>query len=107
MDITHIQQLVENRKYLVKLHAFQHALKQGFNEQNMVEAILSGKIIESYSERERVLICGQSVLLENVSIYLHIVCELKYDDQVEFVTAYIPDEQIWEWPPFRRRKKRI
>ncbi len=37
-------------------------------------------------------------------IYLHVVCE--YGDTVytEFVTAYIPDEQEWAWPPLRRRK---
>jgi len=38
-------------------------------------------------------------------IYLHIVCEYADSVYVEFVTAYIPDEQERESPPTRRRKR--
>ena len=106
MDIETIRQLVRRQRYQVKLHAVQHALKEGFGEREMVEAILFGRLIEEYPSRQRVLICGQTTLGADISIYLHVVCEQNYPDQIEFVTAYIPDEQEWEKPPFRRRRKR-
>lgn len=106
MDIETIRQLVESKRYQIKLHAVQHALKEGFGEQEMVEAILSGRMVEEYPERNRGLICGQITLEAGISVYLHVVCEQNYSDQVEFVTAYIPDERDWEKPPFRRKRKR-
>lgn len=68
----------------------------------MLEAIEQGKIIENYPLESRLLICGITHLTEKISIYLHVVCEYS-DEYVEFVTAYIPDEFVWENPPFRRR----
>ena len=72
----------------------------------MVEAILEGIIIEEYSDDQRVLICGKTSLAKNADIYLHVVCEYADPVYVEFVTAYIPDEQEWEQPPLRRRKRK-
>jgi hypothetical protein len=43
-------------------------------------------------------------MIENLNLYLHVVCEHADLVFVEFVTAYIPDQQEWEHPPFRRRK---
>ena len=43
-------------------------------------------------------------VIHSVEIYLHVVCEYADPIYVEFVTAYIPDEEEWESPPFRRRK---
>ncbi|MCP4361297.1 MAG: DUF4258 domain-containing protein [Chloroflexi bacterium] len=106
MTIETIRQLVRNKQYQVKLHAVQHALKEEFGEQKMIDAILSGRVIEDYQDRQRVLVCGQTTLESNIVIYLHVVCEQYYDDQVELVTAYIPDEREWEKPPFRRRLQR-
>ena len=51
-----------------------------------------------------ILICGMISLAQEVDIYLHVVCEYADPVYVEFVTAYIPDEQEWESPPFRRRE---
>lgn len=108
MNIEAIRQNVHAGRYQVKLHAVQHALKEGFGEQEIVDAVLSGRIIEEYPERQRALICGPIVILEyNISTYLHVVCEQNYPDQVEFVTAYIPDQREWENPPFRRRRRRL
>jgi hypothetical protein len=106
LDIETIRRLVESKRYQIKLHAVQHALKEGFGEQEMVAAILSGHIIEEYPERNRGLICGRITLEANISVYLHVICEQNYADQVEFVTAYIPDERDWENPPFRRKRIR-
>ena len=105
MNIETIRQLIQTKRYQIKLHAVQHALKEGFGEQDMIEAILAGQIIESYPDRNRVLISGRTTI-EGISLYLHIVCEQNYPDQIELITAYIPDEQEWENPPFTRRRKR-
>jgi hypothetical protein len=106
VDIEAIRERTLAGHYLVKSHAVQHALKEGFERRHMVEAILNGRIIEEYPDDQRVLICGRADLLENLTIYLHVVCEYADSVYVEFVTAYVPDEQQWQWPPFRRRKRK-
>ena len=106
MDVETIRERVRTGNYLVKGHAIQHALKEGFERKHMVEAILNGAIIEEYPNDQRVLICGRITLLGNAMIYLHVVCEYADSVYVEFVTAYIPDEEQWERPNFIRRKRK-
>ncbi len=48
------------------------------------------------------LISGTITLTKKLTIYLHIVCEYADSVYVEVVTAYLPDETQWEFPPFRR-----
>ena len=52
MDIKTIRKRVQDGNYLVQIHAVQHALKEGFERKHMVEAILTGKIIEEYPDLE-------------------------------------------------------
>ncbi len=105
MDIELIRERVRAGNYLAKSHAIQHALKEGFERKQMVEAVLNGAIIEEYPADQRALICGRITSLENTEIYLHVVCEYTAPVYVEFVTAYIPDEDGWERPNFIRRKR--
>jgi hypothetical protein len=72
MDIEIIRTRVQSGNYLVKIHAVQHALKGGFERKHMVEAILNGRIIEKYTDEQRLLIRGHTTLMENLSIYLHV-----------------------------------
>lgn len=104
MDIKEIQRKIADNLYLIKSHAISHALKEGFDRKNMVEAIENGKIIENYVDEKRLLICGKTNISKIVKIYLHIVCEYADEVYLEIVTAYIPDEDWWENPPFKRRK---
>jgi len=106
VDIEIIRQRVRNDLYLIKSHAIVHALKEGFDRQDMVEVVLGGTIIEDYADEKRALICGRSSMSPNVDIYLHVVCEYADPVYLEFVTAYIPDQQEWESPPFRRRERK-
>jgi hypothetical protein len=106
MNIESICKRVQAGNYLIKAHAVQHALKEGFERKHIVEAILNGKIIEEYVDEERALVCGRTTLSVHVDMYLHVVCEYADPMYIEFVTAYIPDEDIWESPPFRRRKRK-
>jgi hypothetical protein len=104
VNINTIHRLVRARHYQIKLHAFQHALQEGFGEKEMIAAVLTGTIIEAYPDRNRVLICGKAMFDANMEMYLHIVCEQNYPDQVEFITAYIPSMNEWSTPPLRRKK---
>ncbi|MBX3058182.1 MAG: DUF4258 domain-containing protein [Anaerolineae bacterium] len=105
MDIETVRQRLQAGNYLIKSHAVQHALKEGFERKHMVEAILNGQVIEDYPDDQRMLICGRTKLIERIAIYLHIVCEYADPVFIEIVTAYIPDERLWESPPSRRRKR--
>jgi hypothetical protein len=106
VDISIVQRCVRDGYYLVKSHAVQHALKEGFARRHMVEAVLGGAIIETYPDEQRALICGQTALTGGTTVYLHVVCEYADPVYVEFVTAYIPDDLQWEQPPIRRRKRK-
>jgi hypothetical protein len=106
VDIEIIRERVRTGSYLVRSHAVQHALKEGFERKHIVEAVLQGTIIEEYADDQRVLVCGRITLGQGLDIYLHVVCEYADGVYIEFVTAYIPDEVQWETPPFRRRKRR-
>jgi len=106
MNIADLRKRIERGRYLVKSHAIQHALKEGFDRKHMVEAIMTGEIIEAYPKEKRVLVSGQVMLTETLKSYIHVVCEFSDVHYVEFVTAYIPDRKFWETPPVRRRSKR-
>lgn len=106
MDIETIRKRVQRGDYLIRNHAVLHALKEGFEGEDMVDAIMNGQIIEAYPEAKRVLICGYTNLDPRVKIYLHVVCEHTDPIYIEIVTAYIPDESLWEKPDFKRRKRR-
>ena len=92
MEIETIRQKVRNGDYLVRNHAVLHALKEGFVQQDIVDAVLNGQIIEAYPDDKRVLVCGHTALDKHVKIYLHVVCEHSDPVYIEFVTAYIHDE---------------
>ncbi len=105
MDIEAIRKRVKRGDYFVLSHALMHGLKEGFAPQDMVKAVLAGKIIEEYPVAQRVLVCGKVELIQNVSIYLHVVCEYADPVSLAIVTAYLPDEQQWYSPLFTRRRK--
>ena len=106
MDIKEIHRRVNKGFYLIKRDAILHAVKEAFARQDIVDAIMSGQVIEEYPDRNRVLICGKTALSPQVTIYLHVLCEYGDPVYIEIITAYIPDERIWESPPLYRRKRR-
>jgi Domain of unknown function (DUF4258) len=106
VDIEIIREKVRTGDYILKSHVALHALKEGFEREHIVEAMLEGAIIEEYADEKRALICGKTTLSRNVTIYLHVVCEYTNPKYIEIITAYIPDESLWENPPFKRRKRK-
>lgn len=106
MNIETLRQLVLAKRYQIKIHAVQHALQEGFSEKEIIATVMAGSIIEQYPDRNRVLICGAVLFNVGTEMYLHVVCEQNYADQVELVTAYVPDRREWGTPPVKRRQKR-
>jgi len=103
MKIEEIRHRIAQGTYLIKTHAIQYAIKEGFEHKNMLEAVEKGKVIGNYPQMQPLLICGTTYLTEQITIYLHVVCEYS-EKYVEFVTAYMPDENLWENPPFKKRR---
>lgn len=106
MNLSSIQQRIQNGHYLIRSHVLQQALKEGFSRREMLEAILNGQIIEEYPDAQRVLVCSYTKLAKRDKIYLHVVCEVADPIFVELVTAYFPDESLWERPDFKRRRRK-
>ena len=105
LDIEALRRQVTDANFALKPHAMQHAVKEGFTEDDIVHVALNGVIVELYPERKRCLLCAD-VIIEGLPMPLHLVCEhYRPDEPVIFVTAHVPLEEEWETPT-RRRKKR-
>lgn len=65
MEIETIRRKVRNGDYLVRSHAVLHALKEGFVQREIIDAVENGNIIEVYPNDKRV-ICGV-IATDNIS----------------------------------------
>lgn len=104
VDLETIRARIRLGNFSIRSHAVTHALKEGFDRQHIVEAVLNGVIIEEYPDAQRVLVCGK-VLLMSITVYLHVICDYTDPEIVDFVTAYLPDESYWNNPPYSRWRK--
>ncbi|HIE27026.1 TPA: DUF4258 domain-containing protein [Candidatus Poribacteria bacterium] len=52
IDIESIRHFIISESYSIKSHAARHIIEEGFTEENVVEAILNGKIIEEYPDEK-------------------------------------------------------
>jgi hypothetical protein len=81
-------------------------VKEGFSVDDMIHVILHGVIVEVYPDRQRGLLYAD-VVVEGISLPLHVICEHPHPEApVDFVTAYVPDAEVWETPTRRRRKRK-
>lgn len=104
LDLGAIRRQVAEGAFSVRPHAMQHAVKEGFSVEQMVQAVMSGQVIEEYPDRSRCLLYA-NIKTESITLPLHVVCEYTSEDQpVDFVTAYIPSEEEWITPRRRRRR---
>ena len=92
MRLSHIQAQVQRRRFRIAAHALTEASKDGIRTTDIVHAIMTGEIIESYPELERLLILGYHP--EQV-IAIHIVCDYSDPDEVVAVTVYVPSRDRW------------
>lgn len=73
-------------------HARTEAEKDGLDELDLREAILTGRVIESYEpERKRLLVAG--VTSEGMPV--HLVVDYANERAVKIVTVYVPDRDKW------------
>src|SRR5262249_48641622 len=100
-DVELVREYVEAERYEFYRHALTEAKKDGVEPEDVVYVLLTGKVIEEYPERERLLIFGE---MSN-RLPLHVVCDLSDEDVMYIPTVYIPSKE--EWVKFQIRKKRM
>ena len=99
MDVAHIRELFRRGRFSFYFHAFQEALKDGITGDDILYVIEHGEIIEEYLERERCLIFA----VTRSSMPLHIVVDCSCEDELQIVTAYVPDRR--KWIAYRKRRE--
>lgn len=83
-------------------HAVVESGKDMVDDEDIVAAILNGKLAEDYPEDKRghsCLVCG----MMSDGRYLHIVAGMTAENAV-IITTYLPSPEKWE-TPFKRRQK--
>jgi hypothetical protein len=101
VDIRLIQEQVSNGRYQWRRHAIQRSIERNIAEDEVVEILLNGEIIEEYPEDKygpSCLILGRT----KSGRPLHVQCSLP--PTVWIITLYEPDPQ--EWIDWRSRKRR-
>lgn len=76
-------------------------IEEGFDEDNLIEAIGDGEILEDYPNEKRCLVLGFFYLSQKLKLPLHVVCDYSENGLIDFVTAYIPQKPWWETPTKR------
>jgi hypothetical protein len=90
-DINLVRQYIEAERYEFYRHALTEAKKDGIEPEDVVYVLLTGKVIEEYPERGRLLIYGTMVN----KLPLHVVCDLSDEDVMYIPTVYIPSKEAW------------
>jgi hypothetical protein len=89
VNLNEVRRLVLEGKYFFYIHALTEAKKDGVTPEDAVHAILTGEVIEEYSDRQRCLVFA--VLPDKVP--LHVVCDYSQANMLLIVTIYIPDDR--------------
>ena len=99
-----IKALVGAKRYPVRIHAVRHMIEEGFDEENLLQA-LGGKsrILEDYVAEMRCLVLGYFASGEDLRTAVHIVCDYSDRRRVDIVTAYLPRKPWWVTPRKRGR----
>jgi hypothetical protein len=103
--LARIQEMVRTRRYRIGLHAVRHMIEEGFDENQLLEAV-QGKlrVVEEYPEESRYLVLGYFHFTLKTISPLHLLCDLSKLNGVDIVTAYIPQRPWWIGPTRRGRK---
>jgi hypothetical protein len=103
MDIKGVRKLINEDRIILEFslhHALVEARKDGLTQEDLVETVMTGEVIEDYGER--VLLLN---FMTNRNIPLHIVLEFFEGDSIAtIVTAYIPSAARWEQNRKTRKK---
>ena len=99
MKIEGIRRLIEKESCYFYTHCLIEAKKDDVGPEDILYCLLTGRVIEKYPKRKRVLIYGT---MAN-DIQLHVVCDLSQKGILAVVTCYIPDEE--KWLKHKKRKR--
>jgi hypothetical protein len=99
VNIEVIRDRIGQGSYYFYAHCLVEAKKDGVGPEDILYCLQTGKIIEEYPKRKRVLVYGR--LPDDVP--LHVVCDLSQTNPLMIVTAYIPDDK--EWIKYQKRKR--
>ena len=100
ITIDKIKDFIRTECYRFYTHAITEAKKDGVEPEDIVYALLKGKIIERYPERQRALVYGK--MLNELPV--HVVCNYSDPELLYVVTVYIPSDEEWGGN-YQRRKK--
>ena len=89
ISIEDIRDFVQSENYEFYSHAITEAKKDGVEPEDAVYVLLTGKIIERYPKRRRVLVYGTMVN----GLPLHVVCDYSDKDIMYIPTVYIPSDE--------------
>lgn len=99
-----IKALASAQRYRIRIHAVRHMIEEGFDEENVLEA-LTGKsrILENYPSEMRCLVVGTFAVSEKAHQPIHVVCDYSNPRLLDIVTAYLPHKPRWVTPTRRGR----
>lgn len=100
ITIEKIRKFVQNEEYEFYAHSITEGKKDGVEPEDIIYVLLTGKIIEQYPERQRVLVSGK---MTN-GLPLHVVCNYFDPYMLYIVTVYIPSDEEW-YRTYQERKK--
>ncbi len=91
ISIENIRNFVQNERYEFYSHAITEAKKDGVEPEDVVYVLFTGKIIEKYPNRLRVLIYG--TMLNGLPF--HVICDYLDENVMYIPTVYIPSNEEW------------
>ncbi len=99
-----IKALLKAGKYRIRIHAVRHMIEEGFDEQDLLEALVGrSRVLENYPGEMRCLLLGHFAAGEKARAALHAVCDYSSPGLVDIVTAYLPQKPWWIGPTKRGR----
>ena len=89
--LKNIQKKIQKGQYFVTDHAIQESFSDNIDFQEVLNVIQTGECIETYSDRQRLLMAGKTKLGK----MLHIVIDYSVFNP-EIITVYKPDLREWK-----------
>lgn len=81
---------VREGRYRLGPHAVRHAASEGFEERDVVMALLHGRELARYLDDQRLLVLGWVPVGPTVRVPLHVVAAYGRPRWVDVVTAFVP-----------------
>jgi hypothetical protein len=98
--VQYVQACIREGRFVVSNHARdKHPTREGFTVGQGIDALMRGEVLRDYSERNRLLFCGEGKGLRQdkrfCTTYIHVVVEVDTDADIVVVTMYRPSVDEW------------